>query len=76
VLLFGQGENESFNAIIIELKQWSNNNVSLTYGGNSFYAQVEVEGFKSPRECSHPSEQILSYKNYLELFYACLRWKR
>jgi len=66
--LFGQGENESFNAIIIELKQWSNNNVSLTYGGNSFYAQVEVEGFKSPRECSHPSEQILSYKNYLEHF--------
>ena len=57
------------NMIHIELKQWSNDNVSHYYDGYC----VNVAGFRSGNKvCSHPSAQAAEYQTHLENYLVAL----
>ena len=65
-ILFGHGNDGHANIIHIELKQWSNNNVTLYYDHNTYKADVIVNGYKSGNEyVSHPCEQVSGYDNVI-----------
>ena len=63
-VLFGHGLDGKKNMVHIELKQWSNENVSTYYSGFTF--NVVVDGYRSGSKiCSHPSAQAEEYQNHL-----------
>ena len=68
-VLMGQGTDGKKNMVHIELKQWSNDNVSHYYDGYC----VNVEGFRSGNKvCSHPSAQAAEYQTHLENYLVAL----
>lgn len=68
-VLMGYGTDGKRNMIHIELKQWSNDNVSSYYDGYS----VAVKGYKSgDKVCSHPSAQAAEYQTHLENYLVAL----
>ena len=56
-VMFGHGENDAANMLHIELKQWSNENVSEHYSGYTFCTDIVLEGARQIRHESHPSAQ-------------------
>ena len=64
-VLFGHGQDGAANMIHIELKQWSNKNVSEHYNGYTFCTDLIVEGGRQTRYESHPSAQAVEYQNHL-----------
>ncbi len=63
-MLFGKNKNGQGNAIHIELKQWSNENVRTYYSQYSF--EVELTGRGGGKSFkSHPSLQVEEYQNHL-----------
>ena len=72
-MLFGKDKNGKSNAIHIELKQWSNENVEICYDGYVFKTTVEVAGYKGiPEHSSHPSAQAEEYQVHLENYIVAL----
>lgn len=68
VLLFGKGEREEDNIVLVELKQWSNENVEdCEAEGN-----VVVNFGRFKREHAHPSLQVEGYhydlKDFMTVF--------
>ena len=66
-MLSGYDQAGKENVIIIELKQWSNDNVCLLpYSDNleALVARGKVE------EVNHPSAQALTYRNLFNNYYA------
>lgn len=73
-VLFGQDKNGQKNMVHVELKQWSNGNVSTYYSGYSF--EVVVDGYKSGTKItSHPSAQADEYQNHLLNYIAAFEEK-
>src|SRR3989344_7746257 len=68
VLLFGKSHESQENVVMIELKQWSNDNV---YTSDS-YGNVIVDYGRFKKEQAHPSLQVQGYhfhlKDFIELF--------
>lgn len=64
-VLFGQGVDKAANMLHIELKQWSNNNVSAHYSGYTFCTDIILDGAKQTKYTSHPSAQAHEYHNHL-----------
>lgn len=62
-LLFGRGNNDISNVILIELKQWSNVK-ALAEEGNF----VETYTGGKERVVPHPSQQVKGYHNYMRGF--------
>jgi hypothetical protein len=56
-VLFGYGSDGAANMLHIELKQWSNSNVSEYYGGYTFSTDVILDGARQTKYTSHPSAQ-------------------
>ncbi len=72
-MLFGKDKNGKSNAIHIELKQWSNENVEICYDGYVFKTTVEVAGYKGvSKHSSHPSAQAEEYQVHLENYIVAL----
>ncbi len=68
-VLMGHGTDGKKNMVHIELKQWSNNNVSSYYDGYS----VKVAGFRGgDKVCAHPSAQASEYQAHLENYLVAL----
>lgn len=66
-MLFGRGADDEKNVVHIELKQWSNENVTSYYDHHTFRAEVIVDGYSSGSNyTSHPSAQVSSYDNILK----------
>ena len=65
-VLFGHSTDNSANMLHIELKQWSNDNVSEYYGGYTFSTHIAVDGARQTRYESHPSAQAQEYQSHLE----------
>ena len=64
-VLFGHGSDGAANMLHIELKQWSNGNVSEYYGGYTFSTDVILDGAKQTKYTSHPSAQAHEYQSHL-----------
>ena len=64
-VMFGHGSDGAANMLHIELKQWSNANVSEYYGGYTFRADVILDGAKQTKYTSHPSAQAHEYHSHL-----------
>lgn len=64
-VLFGHGLDGTPNMVHIELKQWSNNNVSEYYSGYTFCEDVIVDGGRQTKYESHPSAQAGEYQHHL-----------
>ena len=64
-VLFGHDFQGASNMVHIELKQWSNANVSEYYGGYTFYTDVILDGGRQTKYTSHPSAQAHEYQNHL-----------
>ena len=62
-IIFGHDVNNKPNAVQIEVKQWSNENVNTVYSHYAF--EVEVDGYANSKLVSHPSEQVSEYQNHL-----------
>ncbi len=62
-LLFGKGENDSDNIVLLELKQWTSVQ-ALEIDGNF----VETYTGGRDRVVAHPSQQVQGYSNYLKGF--------
>ena len=63
-MLFGHGNDGNANIIHVELKQWSNNNVTPYYDHHTYKADVLVDGYISGSEyVAHPCEQVSGYDN-------------
>ena len=62
-LLFGKGEDEKDNVVLIELKQWKS--VTALEDEGNF---VETYTGGSERIVAHPSQQVNGYANYLKGF--------
>lgn len=62
-LLFGKGENEEENVVLIELKQWTNV-TALPDEGNF----VETYTGRPNNTVPHPAQQVKGYNNYLRNF--------
>lgn len=65
-MLSGYDKNGKENVIIIELKQWSNETVSLLPYSDNLEALVTKGKFE---EVNHPSAQALTYKNLFNNYY-------
>lgn len=65
-VLFGHGFDGTANMLHIELKQWSNKNVSEHYGGHTFCTDIILDGARQTKFTSHPSEQAHEYQNHLQ----------
>ena len=65
-MLSGYDEKGKENVVILELKQWSNDNVNLLPYSNNLEALV-TKGVVE--EVNHPSAQALSYKNLFNNYY-------
>lgn len=64
-VLFGYGSDGTANMLHIELKQWSNGNVSEHYGGYTFSTDVILDGARQTKYTSHPSAQAHEYQSHL-----------
>lgn len=64
-VLFGYGSDGAANMLHIELKQWSNRNVSEYYGGYTFSTDVILDGARQAKYTSHPSAQAHEYQSHL-----------
>ena len=68
VLIFGKDSNEKENVVMLELKQWSNENVRTTDSDGN----VIVDYGRYKKEQPHPSLQAQGYhfylKDFIELF--------
>lgn len=64
-VLFGHGADGAANMLHIELKQWSNDNVSEYYGGYTFSTDVILDGARQTKYTSHPSAQAHEYQSHL-----------
>ena len=64
-VLFGHGIDGTANMLHIELKQWSNANVSEHYGGYTFCTNIILNGAKQIKYTSHPSAQAHEYHSHL-----------
>ena len=64
VMLFGKNSDNKDNVVILELKQWSNNNV---YESNS-EGNIVVDYGAFQKEQPHPSLQVQGYYFYLKDF--------
>lgn len=64
-VLFGHSKDGSSNMIHIELKQWSNKNVSEHFSGYTFCTDIILDGGKQTKYTSHPSAQAQEYQNHL-----------
>lgn len=65
-MISGYDKNGLENVVILELKQWSNETVSLLPYSDNLEALVTKNRFE---EVTHPSAQALSYKNLFTNFY-------
>lgn len=65
-VMFGHGMDNAANMLHIELKQWSNNNVSEYYSGYTFSTDIVLDGARQIRYESHPSAQAHEYQCHLE----------
>lgn len=63
-LLFGKGDDEKSNVVLIELKQWTEV-TPLPEEGNF---DVETVTGGAIRTVAHPSQQVKGYENYLKGF--------
>jgi DUF2075 family protein len=63
-LLFGQGEDNSENIVLIELKQWTN--VTALEDEGNFKVQTHIAG--AERTVPHPSDQVFNYHKYVKDF--------
>ena len=64
-VMFGHGMDNAANMLHIELKQWSNSNVSEYYGGYTFSTDVILDGARQTKYTSHPSAQAHEYQSHL-----------
>ena len=64
-VMFGHGSDDAANMLHIELKQWSNDNVSEYYGGYTFSTDVILDGARQTKYASHPSAQAHEYQSHL-----------
>lgn len=68
VVLFGKDESGKDNVVILELKQWSNDNVSVS----SSEGNVIVNYGRFKKELPHPSLQVQGYffllKDFIKIF--------
>lgn len=64
-VLFGHSIDGAANMLHIELKQWSNKNVSEHYSGYTFCQDIIVDGGRQAKYTSHPSAQAYEYQNHL-----------
>lgn len=64
-VLFGHGSDGAANMLHIELKQWSNDNVTEYYGGYAFNTDVILDGSRQAKFTSHPSSQAHEYQSHL-----------
>lgn len=66
-MLSGYDDENNKNVVVIELKRWSRDNVSLIPYSNNVYAYVAKNvGYK---ETAHPSFQSYNYCDLMNLFY-------
>ena len=65
-MLSGYDENNNANIVILELKMWSNENVTLIPDSKNLMALVSRDVYK---ETNHPSNQALGYKKLFQNFY-------
>lgn len=65
-VMFGHGMDNAANMLHIELKQWSNNNVSEYYSGYTFCTDIVLDGARQTKYTSHPSAQAHEYQCHLE----------
>ena len=65
-VMFGHGVNGAANMLHIELKQWSNKNVSEHYSGYTFSTDIVLDGARQTKYTSHPSAQAHEYQCHLE----------
>lgn len=69
-MLFGIGNNGDKNVLHIELKRWSNNNVSNYFDHHTF--RVVVDGYRHGAiYTSHPSDQVAGYHNCMCNYMDC-----
>ena len=66
-MLSGYDKNNKENVIILELKQWSNDSVSLLPYSDNLEALVTKNKYE---EVNHPSAQALTYRNLFNNYYA------
>lgn len=65
-MLFGHGNDGHANIIHVELKQWSEGNVTPYYDHHTYKADVIVDGYKNgSKYISHPCEQVSGYDNVI-----------
>lgn len=73
-MLSGYDERDNKNVVVIELKRWSSDNVSLIPDSNNVRAFVAQNvGYK---ETMHPSFQAFNYCDLLNLFYEDVNSKK
>ena len=65
-VMFGHGMDNAANMLHIELKQWSNENVSEYYSGYTFCTDIVLDGARQTKYTSHPSAQAHEYQCHLE----------
>ncbi len=65
-VMFGHGMDNADNMLHIELKQWSNKNVSEYYSGYTFCTDIVLDGARQTKYTSHPSAQAHEYQCHLE----------
>ena len=66
-MLSGYDKNNKENVVILELKQWSNDSVSLLPYSDNLEALVTKNKIE---EVNHPSAQALTYRNLFNNYYA------
>lgn len=66
-MLSGFDKNNVENVIILELKQWSNDNVKVLPYSDNLEAMVSQGVYE---ETNHPSAQAMSYRNLFNNYYA------
>ncbi len=64
VLLFGKNKNNQESIVILELKQWSNDEIKLS----EFNGNIKVNYGNFIKEVPHPSLQVQGYYFYLKDF--------
>lgn len=69
-MLSGYDEEGIQNLVIIELKQWSNGNVSLIQNSENITYLDALVAKGCVRETIHPSEQAMGYRRLFENFYS------
>ncbi|MDY6094429.1 MAG: DNA/RNA helicase domain-containing protein [Candidatus Enteromonas sp.] len=74
-MLSGYDKEGVRNLVIIELKQWSFENVSLIRGSDNIQYLNALVSRNCVRETIHPSEQAMGYRRLFENFYSAVQNK-